>query len=102
MVVELFPNLQKRVRGKEFWECIARLVLAGADEVAVFSVLDPDGSKRAMYPRPDSFPNCFASSQPQPSTKSIAGTDPMPADTMSPDAWHPISDLHPKSAPEEM
>lgn len=33
---------------------------AGYDEEANFKVMDPDGSKRAMYPRPKNFPDCFA------------------------------------------
>ena len=75
MVTELFPSLQKRIRGKEFWETAARWMLAGTDEKVVFNVMDPDGPKRAMYMRPGNFPDCFASVKAQSSMK--------PADSVS-------------------
>ena len=86
MVTELFPNLQKRVCGKVFWEGIARLVLAGNEEEVVLKVMDPDGSRRAMYPRPDNFPDCFATTQPQPTTPKGGGPVIRFAGAMSPDA----------------
>lgn len=86
VVTELFPNLQKRVGGKVFWQAAARWVLAGTDEKVVLNVMDPDGSLRAMYPRPDNFPDCFATTQPKPATVPIGGGGPKPIVAMSPDA----------------
>ena len=82
MVTELFPNLQRRILGKQFWELVARWVLAGTDEEAVFNVMDPDGTKRAEYPKPDGFPGCFAYL----TTVPTGGGGSKPIGAMSPDA----------------
>lgn len=86
MVAKMFPGQEKKVRGKQFWKDAARWVLAGTDEKVVFKVMDPDGSQRAMYPRPKNFPDCFAPLQPQPATVLIGGGGSKPIGAMSPDA----------------
>ena len=86
MATELFPNLQKRIIGKQFWEDAARWVLAGYEEEAVFKVMDPDGAMRTEYPRPDSFPDCFATVQPQSATVQTGGGGSKPIGAMSSDA----------------
>ena len=86
VLVDLFPSLQVRAAAQTFWECVKDLKdSTGMTEEDALQILDYTGNKRAKYPRPDNFPDCFATTQPKPATVPSGG-GPKPIVAMSLDA----------------
>ena len=57
---DLFPSLQIRSATKAFWRDVYDLMKDNdMSEAEALQMLDRTGWKRARYPRPENFPDCF-------------------------------------------